>query len=186
MLHHHELAAAVRNALLAAQADGALPPFDLPDITVERPRETSHGDYATAVALQLARPARLAPLKIAAAIADHLPPLDYLGQVTVSPPGFINFRLTDAWLQGLPERILDDPAGFGRFDVGAGRKAQVECVSANPTGPITLGRTRGGVIGDTLHRALESAGYDVTLEYYYNDAGRQITLLGESIKVRYL
>jgi len=186
MLHHHELAAAVRDALLAAQADGALPPFDLPEITVERPRETSHGDYATAVALQLARPARLAPLKIAAAIADHLPPLDYLGQVTVSPPGFINFRLTDAWLQGLPERILDDPSGFGRFDVGAGRKAQVECVSANPTGPITLGRTRGGVIGDTLHRALESAGYDVTLEYYYNDAGRQITLLGESVKVRYL
>ncbi len=186
MLHHHELAAAVRDALLAAQADGALPPFDLPEVTVERPRETSRGDYATAVALQLARPARLAPLKIAQAIADHLPPLDYLGEVSVAPPGFVNFRLADAWLQSLPERILADPSGFGRVEHGAGRKAQVECVSANPTGPITLGRTRGGVIGDTLHRALESAGYDVTLEYYYNDAGRQITLLGESIKVRYL
>ncbi len=186
MLHHHELAAAVRAALLAAQAGGALPPFDLPDVTVERPRETSHGDYATAVALQLARPARMAPLKIAQAIADHLPPLDYLGEVNVAPPGFINFRLSDAWLQGLPERILADPAAFGRVDHGAGQKAQVECVSANPTGPITLGRTRGGVIGDTLHRALENAGYDVTLEYYYNDAGRQITLLGESVKVRYL
>ena len=186
MLHYHELAAAVRAALLAAQAGGALPPFDLPAITVERPRETGHGDYATAVALQLARPARLAPLKIAQAIADHLPPLDYLGEVTIAPPGFINFRLSDAWLQSLPERILAEPAAFGRVEHGAGKKAQVECVSANPTGPITLGRTRGGVIGDTLHRALESAGYDVTLEYYYNDAGRQITLLGESVKVRYL
>ncbi len=186
MLHHHELAAAVRAALLAAQSDGTLPPFDLPDITVERPRETSHGDYATAVALQLARPARMAPLKIATAIADHLPPSDYLDGVSVAPPGFINFRLSPAWLQQLPERILADPQGFGGNDLGDGKKAQVECVSANPTGPITLGRTRGGVIGDTVHRVLESAGYDVTLEYYYNDAGRQITLLGESVKLRYL
>ncbi len=186
MLHHHELAAAVRAALLAAQSDGTLPPFDLPDITVERPRETSHGDYATAVALQLARPARMAPLKIATAIADHLPPSDYLDGVSVAPPGFINFRLSPAWLQQLPERILADPQGFGGNDLGDGKKAQVECVSANPTGPITLGRTRGGVIGDTVHRVLASAGYDVTLEYYYNDAGRQITLLGESVKLRYL
>jgi len=186
MLHHHELAAAVRAALLAAQGDGTLPPFDLPDVTVERPRETSHGDYATAVALQLARPARMVPLKIATAIADHLPPIDYLDGVSVAPPGFINFRLSPAWLQQLPERILADPRGFGGSDLGDGKKAQVECVSANPTGPITLGRTRGGVIGDTIHRVLESAGYDVTLEYYYNDAGRQITLLGESVKLRYL
>lgn len=186
MLHHHELAAAVRAALLAAQADGTLPAFDLPEIAVERPRETTHGDYATAVALQLARPARMAPLKIAQAIADHLERPDYLGDVTVAPPGFINFRLSTEWLQTLPERILADPAAFGRFELGRGQRAQVECVSANPTGPITLGRTRGGVIGDTLHRALEAAGYDVTMEYYYNDAGRQVTLLGESVKVRYL
>jgi len=186
MLHHHELAAAVRAALLAAQADGALPPFDLPEIAVERPRETTHGDYATAVALQLARPARMAPLKIAQAIVDHLERPDYLSDATVAPPGFINFRLSTAWLQMLPDRILADPAAFGRLELGNGKHAQVECVSANPTGPITLGRTRGGVIGDTLHRALEAAGYDVTMEYYYNDAGRQVTLLGESVKVRYL
>jgi len=186
MLHHHELAAAVRAALLAAQADGALPPFDLPEIAVERPRETTHGDYATAVALQLARPARMAPLKIAQAIVDHLERPDYLSDATVAPPGFINFRLSTAWLQMLPDRILADPAAFSRLELGNGKHAQVECVSANPTGPITLGRTRGGVIGDTLHRALEAAGYDVTMEYYYNDAGRQVTLLGESVKVRYL
>lgn len=187
MLHHHELSAAVRAAIGAAQAAGDLPPFDLPDVLVERPRDASHGDYATAVALQLARPARLAPLKIAQVIATHFAPPDYLGEVNVVPPGFINFRLSPAWLQQLPIRILSEDSDLGRITLHQERrKAQVECVSANPTGPITLGRTRGGVIGDTLHRILEAAGYDVTLEYYYNDAGRQITLLGESVKVRYL
>src|SRR5690606_3953532 len=84
-------------------------------------------------------------------------------------------------------KILAAGSEFGNFRLHDGRKsAQVECVSANPTGPITLGRTRGGVIGDTLHRVLEAAGYDVMMEYYYNDAGRQVTLLGESVKVRYL
>jgi arginyl-tRNA synthetase len=187
MLQHHELAAAVRAAISAAQAAGALPAFDIPDVLVERPRETTHGDYATAVALQLARPARMAPLKIAEAIVAHLVRPDYLSEIGVAPPGFINFRLSSAWLQTLPNHILAAPEEFGRVELGHGRKAaQVECVSANPTGPITLGRTRGGVIGDTLHRVLEAAGYDVTLEYYYNDAGRQVTLLGESVKVRYL
>jgi arginyl-tRNA synthetase len=185
MLQTQELSAAVHSAITAAQAAGALPAFELPDVLVERPRETTHGDYATAVALQLARSARMAPLKIAEAIVAHLTRPDYLGEVGVAPPGFINFRLSDAWLQTLPDRILSAPEAFSRSTAGRGR-AQVECVSANPTGPITLGRTRGGVIGDTLHRVLEAAGYDVTLEYYYNDAGRQITLLGESVKVRYL
>ena len=186
MLHHHELSAAVRAAIGAAQTAGDLPPFDLPDVLVERPRDPDHGDYATAVALQLARPARLAPLKIAQAIATHLSPPDYLGEANVVPPGFINFRLSPAWLQGLPERILSDDSDIGRIALHPEpRKAQVECVSANPTGPITLGRTRGGVIGDTLHRILEAAGYDVTMEYYYNDAGRPVTLLGESVKLRY-
>jgi arginyl-tRNA synthetase len=187
MLQHHELSAAVRAAITAAQAAGALPAFDVPDVLVERPRDVTYGDYATAVALQLARPARMAPLKIAEAIAAHLALPNYVGEANVVPPGFINLRLATEWVQTLPERILTPGGDFGRIDIGLkGKKAQVECVSANPTGPITLGRTRGGVIGDTLHRVLEAAGYDVTLEYYYNDAGRQIALLGESVKVRYL
>lgn len=187
MLHHHELSAAVRAAIVAAQAAGTLPPFEIPDLVVERPRDATHGDYATAIALQLARPARMAPLKIAEVVAAHLVTPSYVGEITVVPPGFINFRLADEWVQTLPARILDADADFGRISIGhEGQMAQVECVSANPTGPITLGRTRGGVIGDTLHRVLEAVGYDVTLEYYYNDAGRQITLLGESVKVRYL
>ncbi len=187
MLHHHELSAAVRAAIVAAQSAGTLPAFDLPEVLVERPRDATHGDYATAAALQLARPARMAPLKIAEAIAAHLTRPDYLSDVNVVPPGFINFRLSTKWLQTLPDRILAEGSDFGRVQLhDEPRLAQVECVSANPTGPITLGRTRGGVIGDTLHRVLEAAGYDVVLEYYYNDAGRQITLLGESVKVRYL
>ncbi len=126
----------------------------------------------------------MAPLKIAQAIADHLPALDGLSQVEVVPPGFINIRLADDRLQNqVPQLLTDD--NYGGFNLGQGQKAQVECVSANPTGPITLGRTRGGVMGDTLARAMRAVGYDVTLEYYYNDAGRQITLLGESVKIRY-
>ena len=187
MLQHHELSAAVQAAIIAAQLAGTLPAFDVPDVLVERPRDATHGDYATAVALQLARPARMAPLKIAEAIVAHLDAPDYVGESNVVPPGFINFRLASSWVQTLPERVLAADSDFGRIDIGlGGKKAQVECVSANPTGPITLGRTRGGVIGDTLHRVLEAAGYDVTMEYYYNDAGRQVTLLGESVKVRYL
>jgi len=187
MLQHHELSAAVQAAIIAAQLAGTLPAFDVPDVLVERPRDATHGDYATAVALQLARPARMAPLKIAEAIVAHLNAPDYVGESDIIPPGFINFRLAPAWVQGLPERVLATDSDFGHVDIGlGGKKAQVECVSANPTGPITLGRTRGGVIGDTLHRVLEAAGYDVTMEYYYNDAGRQVTLLGESVKVRYL
>lgn len=187
MLQHHELSAAVRAAIVAAQAAQTLPPFEVPDPVVERPRDATYGDYATAIALQLARPARMAPLKIAEAIAAHIVSPHYLGEINVVPPGFINFRLADEWVQALPARILEADAEFGRIDIGhEGQSAQVECVSANPTGPITLGRTRGGVIGDTLHRVLEAVGYNVTMEYYYNDAGRQITLLGESVKVRYL
>jgi arginyl-tRNA synthetase len=179
------LAEQVSAAIQRAQDAGDLPEFDIPPITIERPRDAAKGDYATAVALQLARPARLAPLKIAEAIVAHMTPPDYLSEAGVAPPGFINFRLDTAWLQRTPERILADPDAFGQVDVGRGQMAQVECVSANPTGPITLGRSRGGVIGDTLARVLRNAGYDVTLEYYYNDAGRQVTLLGESVKLRY-
>ncbi len=182
----HELAAVVRAAIQNAQAAGALPAYDSPETLIERPRDASHGDYATAVALQSARFARMAPLKIAHVIAEHVIQPDYLAEVTVSPPGFINFRLNTSWVQNEVERILVLGNEYGNISLGDGQKAQVEYVSANPTGPITIGRTRGGVMGDTLARAMDAAGYEVTREYYYNDAGRQITMLGESVKIRYL
>lgn len=186
MLVHQDLAVEVRAAIQRAQVAGALPDFEIPAIIIERPRDLAKGDYATAVALQLARPARMAPLAIAEAIVGHMARPAYLSELGAVPPGFINFRLGTAWLQQLPNTILAEGDAFGRVDVGGGKKAQVESVSANPTGPITLGRTRGGVIGDTLVRALRNANYDVISEYYYNDAGRQITLLGETVKLRYL
>ncbi len=182
---HHELEGVVATAVAQAQAAGDLPEFEIPNIRVERPRDPAHGDYAAPAAMQMARLARMAPLKIAQAIADHLVKPDYLGEVTVVPPGFINFRLATEAVTHLTNIIIDQADSFGSFNLGQGKKVQVECVSANPTGPIHIGRTRGGVMGDTLARALRAAGYNVTLEYYYNDAGRQISLLGETTKIRY-
>jgi arginyl-tRNA synthetase len=183
---HQALASEVRQAIEKAQAAGDLPVFLLPEeVTIERPRDPSFGDYASPVALKLARLARMAPLKIAQTIADHLPAPEYLDEVSVAAPGFINFRLSIAWLQQVVNEIIAAGPDYGRIDIGQGQKVQIECVSANPTGPIHIGRVRGGVIGDTLARAMTVAGYDVTMEYYYNDAGRQITLLGESVKIRY-
>ncbi len=182
---HHDLAVRVHSAIEQAQAIGELPAFEIPEILVERPRDPSHGDYATAIALQLARYAHMAPLNIAEAIAKFFAKPDYLSAFSIVPPGFFNFQLATSWLQQEVARILDQGFAYGSFHLGDGQKAQVECVSANPTGPITLGRIRGGVMGDMLARALRAAGYAVTLEYYYNDAGRQITMLGEAIRIRY-
>ncbi|MCA9899159.1 MAG: arginine--tRNA ligase [Anaerolineales bacterium] len=186
MTVHHQLAAVLQEALQAAQTAGALPSFDPPEITIERPRDVAFGDYASPTPLKLARDARMAPIKIAQAIVDHLPATDYIEEVTVAPPGFINIRLTEARLQQVLEDVLNEGDAYGRIHLGDGKKAQIECVSANPTGPIHIGRTRGGVMGDTLARAMRLAGYEVVLEYYYNDAGRQVTMLGESTKIRYL
>ena len=186
MTVHHQLAAVLQKAVQAAQSAGALPSFDPPEITIERPREASFGDYASPTPLKLARDARMAPIKIAQAIVDHLPTTDYIQEVTVAPPGFINIRLTEARLHQVLVDVLAQGDEYGRVHLGDGQKAQIECVSANPTGPIHIGRTRGGVMGDTIARAMRLAGYETVLEYYYNDAGRQITMLGESTKIRYL
>ncbi|MCB8924391.1 MAG: arginine--tRNA ligase [Ardenticatenaceae bacterium] len=186
MTVHHQLAAVLQEAVQTAQIAGTLPTFDPPEMTIERPRDVAFGDYASPTPLKLAREARMAPLKIAQAIVQHLPDTAYIQEVTVAPPGFINIRLTEARLQRVLVEVGEQGAEYGRLHLGDGKKAQIECVSANPTGPIHIGRTRGGVMGDTLARAMRLAGYDVVLEYYYNDAGRQITMLGESTKIRYL
>ena len=181
----YELASMVTEAINNAQAAGDLPPFELPEVTIERTRDLAHGDYAAPIAMKLARLARMAPLKIAQAIVDNLVMPDFLGAAEVAPPGFINFRLATAWLQRQVNVIVEEGMDYGRSTLAAGKKAQIECVSANPTGPIHIGRTRGGVMGDTLNRVMKAVGYDMTLEYYYNDAGRQITKLGETTKIRY-
>jgi arginyl-tRNA synthetase len=172
-------------SIQAAQAAGDLPSFEVPQPVVERPKNPEFGDYASPVAMQLAREAKRAPTQIAEAIIKHMSSSDYIAELTVSAPGFINLRLSDSWLQKQVEVILQEGVGFARMDDFAGKRAQVECVSANPTGPVTVGRVRGGVMGDTLARLLRAMGYDVELEYYFNNAGRQMEVLGYSLRARY-
>jgi arginyl-tRNA synthetase len=181
-----QIAHQIRAAIQAAQAAGALPEFDLPEtIAVQRSAKPELGDYASPVALQLAKAARQKPLDVAQAIAAHLPTDAAIGSVEVAPPGFLNFRLADEWLLAQVDAIITAGDQVFAQEIGRGKKAQVECVSANPTGPITVGRTRGGVIGSTMANLLEALGYETEMEYYFNNAGRQMQLLGLSLQARY-
>lgn len=179
-----QLAQHTTAALEAAQQAGDLPTFDIPPAPITRPRNPEHGDYATPAALQLARLARMKPDDIAQAIVDHFPETGFVQSVE-RIGGFINFRLDEGWLQQQVDAIIDAGDTFAHLGIHTGERAQVECVSANPTGPITVGRVRGGVMGDTLARCLRALGYDVELEYYFNNAGRQMRKLGLSVQARY-
>jgi len=132
----------IEKALKKAQQKGELPRFDPPPIGLERPKDPTHGDYATPAALGMARFARMAPIQIAEKIVNRLEPADYLGQVSVAPPGFINIRLSESWLARQVEMILAEGDNFGRVSLGRGQKVQVEFISANPTGPLTIGSGR--------------------------------------------
>ncbi|MBN1427359.1 MAG: arginine--tRNA ligase [Anaerolineae bacterium] len=180
-----DLAQRLEQAVRDAQQAGDLPLFDIPPLKVTHAPKPEHGDYATPAAMQLAKPARLKPEEIVKALISHFPSTDYVESVE-GVGGFVNFRLSDAWLQRQVDAIIAAGDDFGRMDDFAGQRAQVECVSANPTGPISVHRIRGGVIGDTLARLLRSMGYTVDMEYYYNDAGRQMDILGQSLRARYL
>ena len=168
-----------------AQEAGALPAFVVPEVLVERPRQEGFGDYATAAAMQSARLARMAPLKIAQAVVAHLPRADFLDRAELAPPGFINLMLNDAWLAEQVETVLREQDVFARADLGRGKRIQVEYGSANPTGPLHVGFARNVVIGDALANVLAEAGYDVQREYYINDAGTQMQLFGQSLYARY-
>ncbi|MFQ6059408.1 MAG: arginine--tRNA ligase, partial [Anaerolineae bacterium] len=167
-----------------AQQAGDLPPFDRPEIPLSRPR-AEHGDYATSLPLKLARPARMAPLQIAEIIVRHLPTADFLAAAEVAEPGFINFTLDDGWLAQQVETILAAGESYGNVDLGQGKKVQVEYVSANPTGPLTMGSGRNAVLGDALANILAAAGYEVQREYYVNDMGTQMRLFNETLYARY-
>lgn len=178
-----ELVRKAVDALLASE--GAEAPESLA-IGVQSPKNPDHGDFATPVAFGLAKALRRPPLKIAEALVEHWPDDPLVKSVEVSPPGFLNIRLSGAIAAETVREIVDQGDAFGRSDVGAGRKAQVEFVSANPTGPLHIGHARNAIAGDTIARILDAAGYDVTREYYFNDAGVQMAMLGESLRARYL
>jgi len=184
-----QLAPLIHQAIAAAQTSGDLPDFETPAaeaIPVERPKQEDHGDFATPIAMQLARTARQSPRQIAEAIVAHLPldPTGLLASAEVAGAGFINLRLGVPWLARQVDRVLADGPRYADPSVGTGLTAQVEFVSANPTGPLTVGHGRGAVIGDTLSNILEAGGYQVTREYYFNDGGLQMKNLAESVRVR--
>jgi arginyl-tRNA synthetase len=171
----------------AAVAAGTLPDTPLPPWTLELPRNPEHGDYATNLAMVLARAARMAPRKIAEALLAALDdPQGLVAGTEVAGPGFINFRLeAGAWTRVLVA-VEEQGAAYGTTSVGAGRSVQVEFVSANPTGPLHVGHGRGAVVGDVLAHILAAAGFAVQREYYVNDAGNQMRILGRSVYLRYL
>jgi arginyl-tRNA synthetase len=181
-----EIAALIRRGITAAQAAGQLPAFDIPELTIGRPKRPEHGDYASSVALQVQKLAARPPMDVASIIREHLPQADLISAVEIAPPGFINFRLSDAWLAAQVEHIIAAGDRVFQMSDGAGKRAQVEYVSANPTGPLSVHRIRGGVIGDTIANLLACVGYEVTREYYFNNAGQQMNVLGESVRARYL
>jgi arginyl-tRNA synthetase len=186
MLASLALADLVRGAIVRAQQAGALPGFDIPEIIVQQPRRAEHGDLTTSVCLQMARPARMAPLKIAAIVVDHMGSNDMIERAEVAPPGFLNFTFSPAWLARQVEHINQAGAAWGHVDAGHGKRVQVEYGSANPTGPLHVGFGRNVVLGDGIANVLLAAGYDVQREYYVNDAGTQTELLGQSLYARYL
>jgi arginyl-tRNA synthetase len=176
---------------LVRDALGALPEELRPSgpatgIVVERTRDATHGDFATNVALQLAKSARRKPRELAQAIVAALPANALVAKVEIAGPGFINFFLAPAAYQAELARMLDAGRAYGRGNSGAGRKVMVEFVSANPTGPLHVGHGRHAAFGASLANILDAAGYDVYREYYINDAGRQMDILAASVWLRYL
>ena len=172
-------------AVESAQRQGLLPAAALTGPAVERPQKTEHGDFASSVPLRLARAARMPPMEIAERLASLVEPHEAVARVWAAPPGFVNFALSGDWLRGQVNAILAEGAAFGGSEIGAGRRVQVEFVSANPTGPLHVGAARGAVLGSTLANALAASGYEVSREYYINDAGQQVRLFYESVFARY-
>ena len=179
------VAARVTEALNKAQTTQALPTVPAPGGIVERPQNPEHGDFASSAPLKLARTMRMAPMAIAQALADCVATDREIATVEIAPPGFINFTLSPLWLQQQVDAILEAGENFGSTNVGAGQRVQVEFVSVNPTGPVHVGHARGAVIGSVLASTLAAAGYDVSREYYLNDAGSQIDLFHQSLFARY-
>ena len=179
------LSKALEGALQTARASGAIRVEQVPVFTVEAPRENEHGDFATNLAMVLAKPARMAPRKAAEILVQNFS-LPWVERVEIAGPGFINFYLNPGWVyQSLPLIIAQDGA-YGRVNMGDGKKVQVEFVSANPTGLLHMGNARGAALGDSIAGILDFAGYEVTREFYINDAGNQIENFGLSLEARYL
>lgn len=176
----------INQALESLQQDNTLPADLETSIQVERTRDKSHGDFACNVAMMLAKVARCKPRDLAEKILAALPQANEVEKVEIAGPGFINFFLSNTAFHAVVPNILEAGQQFGRSKIGAGKKVQVEFVSANPTGPLHVGHGRGAAYGATVADLLEAVGFDVHREYYVNDAGRQMDILAASVWLRYL
>ena len=191
MLVRNAIAALLANAVEAAQRLDLLPTASLPEVLIERPQKAEHGDFATSLPLRLARAAGLSPMEIAWRLAGLIEGSVgergvVLDRAWAAPPGFVNMTLRNDWVQRQVEAINGAGNRYGNVDVGGGRRVQVEFVSVNPTGPVHVGHARGAVLGSTLATVLGAAGFEVTREYYVNDAGTQMDLFYRSLYARYV
>lgn len=179
-----QIAELLSTVVATLKAQEVIPAELEPRINVENTRDKAHGDLATNLAMMLAKPAKKNPRELAQLIVDALPESELVEKVEIAGPGFINFYLSDASTNSLIKAVLEQKEQYGRSNDGAGRKVQVEFVSANPTGPLHIGHGRGAAVGDCLCRLLDANGWDVTREFYYNDAGAQINNLALSVQAR--
>jgi len=173
-------------AIAGLQAEGGLPSDAMVTVEVDRTRSKEHGDFASNVALALAKAARAKPRDLAEKIVTALPSSPFVEKVEIAGPGFINFFLTPNAYQQIVPGILDAAEAYGRSTIGVGKRVQVEFVSANPTGPLHVGHGRGAAYGEAVADLLAAAGFSVHREYYVNDAGRQMDILATSVWLRYL
>jgi arginyl-tRNA synthetase len=180
-----ELEQLLAQAVQRAMAAGKLPPVAVPEITLEHPPTVELGDYATPLAMKMARAVGRPPLEIAGVITEHFEPNAAVAAVETARPGFINIHLASSWLQSQVDEVLRQGAEFGASPLGNGARVQVEYVSANPTGPLHVGAGRNAALGDTLANLLALCGFDVEREYYVNNAGSRIEALARSVYARY-
>jgi len=181
-----EIAVLLRGAAEAAQAKGLLPRVGLPEVTVEPPQRAEHGDYATNLAMRLARAARMPPAQIADVLIQSLPENKVVQSASVAGAGFINFTLCPAYVAAHAASIVEEGQRFGHNQQGAGRSIQLEFVSANPTERLHAGSGRAAALGDSLANVLAASGWSVQREYYVNDAGSRLEALGQTMLARYL
>ena len=173
------------NAVQSAAEERGIPTEELPEYVIEKPKKAEHGDWATNIAMQLARVFKEKPRKLAEDLVARLADCDYFTSVEIAGPGFINFRLSQKWMGEAVRTIIEEGDEYGRSNLGGGEKVQIESVSANPTGPLHVGHGRGAAVGDIIARIMGFAGWEVEKEYYINDAGLQMQILGRSAQSRY-
>lgn len=175
----------VKQALTNAQIAGDIPQFAAPEVTIEHPQRPEHGDFSANLPLRIQGLAKMKAIEVAEALRNHVPNHEAISNVTVAPPGFLNLYLDSNWVTRQLAVIIDADSNYAATERFSGQRAQIEYVSANPTGPIHVGNGRGAAIGSTLANVMRSAGYEVEQEYYVNDAGTQVSIFGRTLYARY-